>query len=160
MFLGNEGNDNQGLLYWCGAISEKNDGQLKRICGSVLSVLRTLLTLDFADENIFLSVFVTLPIDKISQIHFAKHILPEQASSILSGGKSKSPTADDACEILSILMNSPVNDDSDDSIFDIDQLLNHNTTCKEFFMQWLQRTANEEVIQYIILYISLFNTIS
>ncbi len=149
LLIGNEENNHRGLIYWCGAISEKNDGQLKRICSSVLACLRTILTIEYPDENIFSTVFATLPVETLTQIRFTKHILPDQSSSVLTVGRSKSPSADDACEVLSILMNLHQNAEGEQDLMDVDVLLDGNIQCRDFFLQWLQRTA-AEVEQYWI----------
>jgi hypothetical protein len=144
LLLGNK--DQGGLIRWSGASSTKHDGQLKRIAASVIALLRLLLTLEPDDYgiNIFFDRCMRIPVNSLLDINFSKHIAPDNSSSLMSGS-SRSGSADDACEILSLIMQCHVTEDGEPENVDINYLLNDNARSRDLFMAWLQESAREEV---------------
>ena len=101
-----------GLLYYAGQSSSKHEGQLKRIAAPVIALIKFLISIDLNEEkksgngrgeeegnvydNIFYDQFICLPIEELRKIHFAKHVLGH--------GDARGGNADDALELLSVVM--------------------------------------------------------
>ncbi len=95
----------------------------------------------------FLDRFVSLPREELSKINFIKHIMPNADEGKLSLGLSNSRTgsAEDAMEILSVVLTYHRDADGMDDPIDISYFLGDNKACRDKFSSWLQKTANEEV---------------
>lgn len=135
----------QGLLHWSGSQSTKHGGQLKRIAANVISLIRFLISMEDNDfGNIFFERFMRLPLKSLREINFVKHILPEGSTGIMSSSARLGNTAD-ACEILSLIVQYHVDENGDPDPVDLLYMCNDNAACKDYFVQWFQETAREEV---------------
>jgi hypothetical protein len=145
LFLGDSQAGLEGLLHWSGSQSTKHGGQLKRIAANVISLIRFLISME-EDEygNLFFERFMRLPLKHLRDINFSKHIIPEGSSGIMSSSARHGNTAD-ACEILSLIVQYHVDENGDPDPVDLLYMCNGNVTCKEYFVQWFQETAREEV---------------
>ena len=135
-----------GLLHGCGQQSSKHEGQLKRIAANLLIFLQWLLSIECAQdvENIFFERFIRLPAGELVQMCLWKHISLDNTR-ILVGAGQRGGNTEIACEILSILMQYHVNEDGKPDPLDIDYMLNNDNTSKEYFMKWLEHSANKDV---------------
>lgn len=145
LFLGDPETGHAGLLHWSGSQSTKHGGQLKRIAANVISLIRFLISLEPDDYgNLFFERFMRLPLHSLRDINFSKHILPEGGSGIISRS-TRQGNAIDACEILSLIVQYHVDEDGDPDPVDLLYMCNDNVACKDYFVQWFQETAREEV---------------
>lgn len=150
LFTGvNENNINgNGLVYYCGMNSDKHGGQLKRICGPCISLLRWIVTMETNDElgNIYYDRFVHLPVSELIKINFEKHITQQtEGSSKPFGGlgqQSRSGNSVDAFELLLILNNDHRNEDGYDDPIDVTDLLNGNKQAYDLFKKWAAKNGN------------------
>jgi len=96
--------------------------------------------------NMFFEIFVSLTVEDLSKINFIKHILGEQNGGGGLFGDARSGSADDALEILAVLMREhrTVDGDQPDPI-DITLLLGDNKTCRDRLNQYMQK-SNSEVV--------------
>ena len=141
----------RGLLYYAGMDSGKHGGQLKRIAAPAIGLVRWLVTLaPFGPDpdnlyNMLFEIFVTMTVEELSKINFVKHILGEQSGSGLFGD-SRAGSAEDALEILSLLMREHRTPDGDhpDPI-DPTLLLGDNKACRDRLNQYMQK-SNSEVV--------------
>eukprot|EP01033_Poteriospumella_lacustris_P015418 gene15418-11025_t len=135
------GNNALGLIYFCGIESDKHPGQLKRICGPLLSFVRWLL---HQTDDIYLNNFVKLPQEELYKINFPKHILNQSESGKLTihigGASSRGSKADDAFELLHILYQDHRNSEDEQEPIDINYLLQGDTVCYDRFHTWLQKS--------------------
>ena len=144
LFLG-DSDTMRGLLYWSGSHSTKHDGQLKRIATNVISLIRFLISLEpNEDGNLFFERFMQYPLQSLREINFAKHITPEGSSGLMSSSSRQGNCAD-ACEILSLIVQYHVDQYGDPDHVDLLFMCGGNVACKEYFLQWFQDTAREEV---------------
>lgn len=146
-----------GLLYYSGLNSAKHGGQLKRICAPVISLIRFLVQFDSDindEENIFFERFVQLPAEVLIMANFSKHILNDGDSlnnktSKSSSGQSRHGSAEDALELLSIIMTDHRAVDEEGSThadpLSLDIFLRDSKECKDRFSAWLQRSENEKI---------------
>ncbi|RYG99531.1 hypothetical protein EON65_50205, partial [archaeon] len=133
-----------GLCYWCGADSEKHDGQLKRICGPVISLLRWLVT--YEEDTIFYERFVHLTAEELVKINFPKHILRNSSNLKLNlPGQSRSGSSEDAFELLSILLSDHRNIEDEVDPLNMDYLLCSDKMCMQAFEDWLQTSNTEHI---------------
>ena len=135
----------QGLLYFCGLASGNHDGQLKRICGPCISLLRWLVQFDTDgdDDNIFFDRFVALPQEELLRINFIKHMLNEDKSTLgMASGRSGS--TEDAMELLSLIVTCHVTVEGDEDPLDVNSFLMDNKVCRDRFTAYLQKTASEQ----------------
>lgn len=149
MFTGEDevhGNNALGLIYFCGIESDKHPGQLKRICGPLLSFVRWLL---HQTDDIYLNNFVKLPQEELYKINFPKHILNQSESGKLTihigGASSRGSKADDAFELLHILYQDHRNSEDEQEPIDINYLLQGDTVCYDRFHTWLQKSNLDTV---------------
>lgn len=131
------------MLYWCGVDSEKHDGQLKRICGPIITFLHWLIS--FEEDSIYYDRFMRLPIDELLKINFSKHILrsADNKLAITIPGHSRSGSAEDAFELLAMLLADHRNLEDDPEPIDIGILLNGSKACQDRFEEWLQKSNVE-----------------
>lgn len=141
----------RGLLYYAGMDSSQHGGELKRIAGPAIGLVRWLITLSpFGPDpdnlyNMFFEIFVSLTLEELSRINFIKHILGEEKSGGMFGN-SRGGSANDALEILAILMREHRNPDGDQpEPIDITLLLGDNKTCRDRLNQYMQK-SNSEVV--------------
>eukprot|EP01038_Epipyxis_sp_PR26KG_P007822 gene7822-10624_t len=141
-----------GLIYWSGVDSEKNNGQLKRICGPILNLMKWLITLPPVDEygNIYYERFVHIPLSELMKMNFVKHIIRPQekkmkSANLLISGQSKSSSSEDAFQIIFILVNDHRNMDDEDELVDASFLLNNNKECINLFNVWVQKQTSDHV---------------
>jgi hypothetical protein len=146
-----------GLLYYSGMRSEKHDGQLKRICGPCVSLVKWLITFKgYTEEtggNPFYDRLVQLNVSELMKINFPKHIiqLPDK-DSILNvktiTGESRSGSSEDAMEILSFLIRDHRGLNEESTAFDlVDKLLEKSKVCRDKFKKWLERGDIEQKSQ-------------
>lgn len=160
--VGSLGQSGLGLLHYGGLSSVKHDGQLKRICAPIISLLRLLVFLE-PDENYgnpYCEQFVRLPLVELSKLNFHKHILREGEGSIsnaFSGGKLRLGNSEHALELLLLLKDCHMTPAGDEDPIDIKVLLGNHPVCEERFIEWAQQRTNETVIilSYIFLLILL-----
>ena len=140
-----------GLLYYAGIDSGKHGGQLKRICAPVIGLIRYLISLppfgrdiESSEYNMFFEIFVTIPMQELSRINFVKHILGEADRGSLFGS-NRSGGANDALEILSILVRDHRTPEGDPDPIDVTQLLGDNKICRDRLNQYMQKTNSEVV---------------
>lgn len=126
--------------------SDKHDGQLKRICAPCIKLLRFLVQFDSEGEedSVFLDRFVSLAREDLALIQFSKHILNDDHKSGLLG-KSRAGNADDAMELLSVILTYHRDSEGNDDPIDINFFLGDSKATRDRFTNWLQKTANEEV---------------
>eukprot|EP00981_Chlorochromonas_danica_P006020 scaffold1244_cov162-Ochromonas_danica.AAC.56 len=129
-----------GLLHWCGVDSEKHDGQLKRICGPIITFLHWLVS--YEEDSIYYDRFMRLPMDELLKINFSKHILrsTDNKLAITIPGHSRSGSAEDAFELLAMLLADHRNLEDDPEPIDIGILLNGSKACQDRFEEWLQKS--------------------
>jgi hypothetical protein len=143
-------------LHWCGVDSEKHDGQLKRICAPLISLLRWLVT--FPDDTIYFDRFIHLSKEELVKVNFPKHItaadvLPSKTA--LNISSSRSGSRDDAFELLCVLINDHRSIDDEPDPIDIMFLLKGNQQCQEKFEDWLQRANLDHVSEINIVVVVL-----
>ena len=133
-----------GLLSYCGQDSEKHSGQLKRIAGPTIGLLKWLLTNDIYDTNIFHDRFTLLSPNEYLKINFIKHI-QNVDNKTLPISSSRQGKSEDAYYILAIALRDHRNSEtSENESLSVNSLLN-DKQCKEKFNRWLQRTNSEQV---------------
>lgn len=140
-----------GLIYFCGIESDKHPGQLKRICGPLLSFVRWLL---HQTDDIYLNNFVKLSQEELYKINFPKHILNQSESGKLTiniGTSSRGSKAEDAFELLHILYQDHRNFEDEQEPIDINYLLQGDTVCYDRFHAWLQK-SNLDTVSHMALY--------
>lgn len=149
LYTGNiDGSSTLGLLYFCGVDSEKHDGQLKRICGPLITLLRWLVQYD--EDNIFYERFVHLSVDELAKVNFPKHILRNsdgKLGGISIPGQSRSGSSEDAFDLLSTLLADHRNTEDEPEPVDIGLLLNGSKVCQDRFEEWLQKSNVEHINQ-------------
>jgi len=125
--------------------SEKHTGQLKRICGPLISFLRWLVS--YEDDNIFYERFVHLSVDDLNKISFAKHILrgSDGKLSLSIPGQSRGGSSEDAFELLSILLLDHRNVEDEVEPIDVGFLLDGSKVAQDHFEEWLQKSNLEHV---------------
>jgi hypothetical protein len=141
-----DGNSTLGLVYWCGADSEKHGGQLKRICGPIIAFLRWLVSFD--EDNIFYERFVHLPVDELMKINFPKHILRHNKDgkiNISIPGQSRSGSVEDAFDLLSIVLADHRSVEGEVDPVDISYLVGGSKLCQDRFEEWLHKSSAEHV---------------
>jgi hypothetical protein len=148
-------NPKQGLLHYSGLDSGKHEGQLKRIAGPVVGLIRYLVSIDSSEflaggENVFYERFIQLSMDELVKINFPKHILNDTGGvnhnkSKIIPGNSRLGSGDDAMALLSILIRDHRNLEGENDPIDVNYLLRENPLCKEKLQFWLQRSASEQV---------------
>jgi hypothetical protein len=159
LFYGS-GNGGPGLLHWSGVASDNHDGQLKRICGPIISLIKWLITMDTEDEygNIYRDRFIHFPAEDLLKINFIKHVNIKGESKVSKSlgamGQSRQGSVNDAFEILSIicLEHRSLEDDEDDPI-EPGYFLENNKLCLERFSAW-QRENNIDNVRSLELTIS------
>ena len=148
-----------GLLYWSGTSSSKHDGQLKRICAPVISLLRSLVVLEFENENIFYERFVHCPIADLLTVNFDKHIEPivskkGGAAATTAGGmmrtskitgSSRVGGAEDALELLAILATDHRSAEGENEVVDLKELLHDNKSCLDKVNQYMRGSKGDQV---------------
>lgn len=137
-----DGNSTTGLLEWCGADSEKHDGQLKRISGPLIGFLRWLVT--FPDDSIYSDRFIRLSQEELNKINFPKHISSTENRFNIPG-QSRSGSSLDAFELLCVLINEHRNVEDEFEPVDLNFLLRGNKQCQDRFEEWLQKSNVEHV---------------
>ncbi len=138
-----DGNATTGLLEWCGADSEKHDGQLKRICAPLIGFLKWLVT--FPDDSIYSERFVRLSQEDLNKVNFPKHISSSSENRFNIPGQSRSGSWLDAFELLCILINEHRNIEDEIEPVDLNLLLRGNKQCQIRFEEWLQKSNVEHV---------------
>lgn len=132
-----------GLLTYCGLDSGKHGGQLKRICAPAIGLLRWLVQMEsYSDEeeNIFFERFVQLPVTELAKINFQKHVLNQsEGGSLLSRGQSRSGSADDAMELLAVLMANHRTVNGEDDPIEVEEILT-DRVARERFAAWLKQS--------------------
>jgi hypothetical protein len=81
-------------------------------------------------------------------------MLPQEKESNLlkmSAGGERSGSAEDAMEILSFLVRDHRGPNGDPDPVDLNALIDGNKTCREKFLKWLQKTAQEQINQVVSL---------
>lgn len=138
-------------MYWCGVDSDKHDGQLKRICGPLISFLRWLVT--FEADTIYFDRFVHLPQEDLYKINFPRHILKQGEGKLALNipGQSRGGSTDDAFYLLSLLINEHKNIDDEPDPINCSNLLRSNKLCQSKFEEWLQK-SNLQQVRHISLY--------
>jgi len=144
----------KGLLYYAGMDSGKHGGQLKRICGPVVALIRWLVTLDYdaveedgeATDSTFYKCFVCLTVQDLSKANFIKHLSSEEEKKSMFSGTARSGNEKDSLELLSILMRdhrTPEYDEYDP--LEISMLLGDSKLCKDKLTQYMQKNTAEQV---------------
>ena len=140
-------------MHWCGVDSEKHDGQLKRICAPLISLLRWLVT--FPDDTIYYERFIHLSKDELVKVNFPKHILKTEAKGTINiSTNQRSGSSEDAFELLCILINDHRNLEDEVDPIDIMFLLKGSQQCQEKFEEWLQKANLEHVRYFCICFLS------
>ena len=145
-----------GLLYYAGQSSSKHEGQLKRIAAPVIALIKFLISIDlnedrlegFRDEeegnvydNIFYDQFICLSIEELRKINFAKHIL--------GYGDARGGNADDALELLSVVMRDHRDLDGEYEVVEAHELIGYDESCNDKLQAYLTRTNAEELTKTI-----------
>lgn len=144
LYKGSVNENLQGLLYWSGVGSSKHDGQLKRICAPVISLLRHLVVMESANGNVFYDRFVQLPLEDVIQVHFAKHIV-SYSKSIAVPGQTRNGSSEDALELLAILYNDHRNMEGELEAMDLDLLTSGSKKCKDKLHHFIQKSNADHV---------------
>ncbi len=140
-----------GLIFYAGVNSGKHGGQLKRICGPIITLIRWLVTFETDDEfgNIYYERFVHLPVTELLKINFEKHV--NKVGTASSGGsQSRLGNCDDAFELLSILSNDHRTPEGEDDPVDVSYLLGGSKICVELFNKWLQKQTSDHVTDRVL----------
>ena len=157
LFTGGVGNGKMaaGLLYYAGQASTQHAGQLKRIAGPIIELIRWLISIDMNNpandqkleaegNNIFYDQFTNLPLEQLQKINFSKHILL-----LHDGSNIRSGNEECALELLSVLVRDHRDQDGAYDPVDEDFLLDHNQECKSKFTAYLLRTNAEELTKTV-----------
>ena len=100
----------------------------------------------FPDDSIYYDRFVRLGKEELVKINFPKHILKNEAKIAINiPGQSRSGSAEDAFELLCILLSDHHNADDEVDQIDLKFLLKGNQLCQEKFEEWLQKSNLEHV---------------
>ncbi|CAM9159942.1 unnamed protein product [Pylaiella littoralis] len=130
-----------GLMQWCGESSTGTQGALKRTAATAISLLKWLVSLrdPSGDENIFLARFLQVALEDLSKMRLELHLLitgshkGSKASS--RGGKSE-----EACEIVSLILQRHRDDLGEAEEISVEELLPEEDA-RKIFVNWLQQTA-------------------
>lgn len=166
LFLGGEGNGRQrdGLLYYAGQDSVKHEGQLKRIAGPAIELIRWLISFDMTGQqqkigsnlapnydSIFYDQFICFTLEQLTKVNFSKHILGGMnmnSRNFLGFGGAKdirSGSAADALELMAVLTRDHRDIDGNFEEVDVSELLNYNQYCKDVLEQYLTSRDAEEL---------------
>ena len=128
--------------------SDKNVGELKRICSPAIQLLRWLITHDTELErgNFYYTRFVQLPLQKLKLIDLPKHILlynNQSKQTLLLKGKSNSD--DSSFVLLTIILNDYRTPEGKSNTIEMDDLLNYNDICHTKYDEWQEANKTNEV---------------
>lgn len=98
---------------------------------------------DSYEENIYYDRFTRLTVEQLQLINFPTHILSTSGPS----SSSRFGSAEDAFELLAIIMQDHLSVDGEPEPIDVNILLNDNTICRDKFMQWLQMTSTDQLME-------------
>jgi hypothetical protein len=118
----------------------KNSGQLKRICRSVIMLIRWLISHESESErgNFFYTQFVQLPLNELMALNFAKHIMGTK--------KKKKNEGVDENEDIFVLLGVLVNDHRTPEGKSIDDLLPGNNDAINLYNEWANSGEIEQVL--------------
>eukprot|EP00903_Cladosiphon_okamuranus_P012285 g11521.t1 len=130
-----------GLMQWCGESSTGTQGALKRTAATAIALLKWLVSLgdSSGDENIFLARFLQVALEDLRKMRLELHLLitgSQKGSKTSSrGGKSE-----EACEIVSLVLQRHRDDLGEAEEISVEELLPEEEA-RKIFVDWLQRTA-------------------
>ena len=144
-FLRGQEGKTEGLLSWCGQLStgKGHDGQLKRSAKPAIGLVRWLLQLEDegvypADENLFLSQFLSLDVSDYHSMQLCKHITHSDNEKGGRGGNR-----DDGLELVAIILQKHQTEEGQHDRVKLDALL-PEPEARSIFSSWLQETALDE----------------
>lgn len=130
-----------GLMQWCGESSTGTQGALKRTAATAIALLKWLVSLQDSsgDDNIFLARFLQVEVEELRKMRLELHLL-------ISGGQkgskasSRGGKSEEACEIVSLILQHHKNDSGEAEEISVEELLPDEEAGK-IFVDWLQQTA-------------------
>lgn len=131
-----------GLLECAGLDSEKHTGQLKRIAGPAIALIKWLITCtEYGNDNIFYDRFVQLSEVEYIKMNFSKHINQE----IKSQNSSRLGSSADAYLIITVITRDHRNPETgEQDPLDLVVLIS-DKVAREKYQAWLTKALAAQV---------------
>lgn len=157
LFFGND-EIGEGLMYWAGVSSENHNGQLKRICGPVMELIKYLITMEpppGEDVNIYRDRFTHYPAEDLAQMNFGMHVIAKSDGKVLkalqlgggknNSGQSRQGNTEEAFVVLYTICTEHRTFEDEDDPIDPSYFLGDSKKALDKFDMWQQKTQSESV---------------